>query len=381
MNSKRYLLAGLVLALISLACSVSFGTPATPTPVPPTATFTPTQPPPTPVPTPTPPPTPTSAPPTSAPTSRPQPTAPPPPPPTITLSNTLYTHPNNLFHLHPPKGWHLNNEGEAFANFVPVRDDQVSMLVVTAINTGTTLDDASFKRLVDSYEQGYETKERYQLLERTFIDGAAKVIKAYTCDGKDCISTTGYYQDGPTVIIIDLIQPKAKAKTANAYFKALTNDLRYDTDSITARPLYDDYWTYTAPNNLFTMQAPMAWYYTYQEDKDTVLEEFRSPDNQAYIESIVYDDGTTYSKTEAGKITLNILREVYAQDLKITDDQVQPDGSERLTWHSKAQGTTGVTFFETRGTSFLLLSMVASNDTFDMYLDLFNNILASYDIP
>ncbi len=369
MHHKRYLLAGMALALVSLACSFSFGTQPTPTPAPPTATPVPTQPPATPTPLP----------PTSTPTPRPQPTAA--RPATIPLSNTLYVHPNGLFQLHPPKGWRVGNEGESFTNFIPARDDKVSELIIAAINTGTTLNAPSFERLVDAYEQAYEDKDGYRQLDRTTIKGAAKVIKEFTCNGQTCVSTAGYYQDGPVVIIIDLIQPKAKAKTAAAYFKALTKDLRYDTDSITAQPLYNDYWTYTAPNNLFTMQVPMAWYYLYQQDKDIVLEEFQSPDNKAYIESIVYDDGTTYSKTEAGKITLNILREVYAKDLKITDDQVQPDGSERLTWHSKAQGTTGTTFFETRGTSFLLLSMVATDDTYDMYLDLFNNILDSYDIP
>ncbi len=377
MHSKRYLLVGLVLALISLACSFSFGTPATPTPLPPpTATPLPTQPLATFTPLPA---TPTVIP----PTQKPQATAPqaPSPPQQIPLAATLYVHPKSLFRVHPPKGWTLSGEGEAYASFSPPDANNPSLLNVVVLNTGVTLDDASFNRLVDAYEQVYETKDGYRELRRTAIKRAASASKEFNCQGRTCVATTRYYQDGPVVIILDLILPQRESKTASAYFKTLTGDILYDNDRITAGPIYNDFWTYTAPNNLFTMRVPMAWYYTYETGDNLVLETFKSPDNQAYVESIVYDDGTAYSKTDAGKITLQILRDAYASDLKITDDQVQPDGSERLTWHSKSQDITGITFFETRDTSFLLLTMVASNATFDWYLDLFNTILNSYDVP
>jgi hypothetical protein len=102
------------------------------------------------------------------------------------------------------------------------------------------------------------------------------------------------------------------------------------------------------------------------------------------MENISFDDGTTFTKSDAGATALNILNKGYtggAGDIKITGDVVQGDGSERLDWTSKEGGYSGQSFFETRGTTFLMLSLLAGEGFEEVYGSVFDNTLATYAIP
>jgi hypothetical protein len=69
------------------------------------------------------------------------------------------------------------------------------------------------------------------------------------------------------------------------------------------------------------------------------------------------------------------------EDIVITDDQVQSDGSERLNWYSESLGVDGTSFFETRGTTFLLLTWVVNSEFFSQYFPVWTALVDSYAIP
>ena len=94
------------------------------------------------------------------------------------------------------------------------------------------------------------------------------------------------------------------------------------------------------------------------------------------------DDGEEISKSEAGAFARYLLQEYYeVDDIVITDDQVQSDGSERLNWYSESLGVDGTSFFETRGTTFLLLTWVVDSAAYDQYFPVWDNLVSSYAIP
>lgn len=107
------------------------------------------------------------------------------------------------------------------------------------------------------------------------------------------------------------------------------------------------------------------------------------------MESLVYNDGTSFVKSQKGQFALELINTFYSStgqvgDIKVTGDQLMPDGSERLEWTSKGGGYSGMTFFETRGednSTFLMLSAWWMNDTDQATLDIINNAIASYHIP
>lgn len=146
--------------------------------------------------------------------------------------------------------------------------------------------------------------------------------------------------------------------------------------------------TFTDQNNLYQIQVPSDWVYQHSSGENYYIDQFKSPDGKALVENIVYDDGTTFSGGQKGKFALQLIYQFYSangshKDITITGDQLQDDGSERLTWYSESGGYSGASYFETREgrTTFLMFTIEWMNDAEDLYLDTLNQIVESYLIP
>lgn len=278
-----------------------------------------------------------------------------------------------------PQQWSLVDEQDDRASFAS--DDNTGFLQIIATNTIYPIQGDALLQFAKSIEQGFEIYDDYQFLRQKSGHQVVVVERAFTYEGVPQRVRTYFLADNATVLSLDFW---ADADVADAYFRFYEkwlDDIFYHTDAMAQLPPYADTWTYTAPDNLFQMEVPMAWYYSSNTGDNAVVERFDEPNGLAFIESLAYDDGTPISKSMAGRFALQLLHEYYANDIKVTDDQVQPDGSERLIWASKGQNTKGITFFETRGTTFLLLTLVADQDAFEAFTPVFNAVIQSYDIP
>ena len=149
--------------------------------------------------------------------------------------------------------------------------------------------------------------------------------------------------------------------------------------------------TFTDQNNLYTIEVPADWIYeqTYDaEDNYYYIDTFTSPDGGAVIENIVYDDGTRFTGNQKGRFALYLLNTFYSStgkegDIRVSDDKIMEDGSERLTWTSRGGGYSGYSFLEVRsnGTTFLLFTVDWGNDVEDIYRDTLEYVIESYSIP
>ncbi len=148
--------------------------------------------------------------------------------------------------------------------------------------------------------------------------------------------------------------------------------------------------TFTDQNKLFAIDVPSDWTYKQtvdQQDNYYYIDTFTSPDGGAVIESIVYDDGKPFSGNDKSHAALFFLNNWYSYtgkegDIRISDDRMQKDGSERLTWTSKGGGYSGVSFLETRGTTtFLFFTLNWGNSYEDQYTDIVNSVIQSYRLP
>lgn len=149
--------------------------------------------------------------------------------------------------------------------------------------------------------------------------------------------------------------------------------------------------TFVDQSKLFQIEVPADW--TYEQVVDTennnyYIDTFTSPDEKAVIESIVYDDGTVFKGSDTSRFALYLLNTFYSStgkegDIRVTEDSIQKDGSERLTWTSKGGGYSGISFLELRSnkTTFLFLTANWTNSAEDQYLDTINQVIASYSIP
>ena len=146
--------------------------------------------------------------------------------------------------------------------------------------------------------------------------------------------------------------------------------------------------TFTDQNNLYQIEVPSDWVYKQVTGENYYIDQFKSPDGNALIENITYDDGTTFNGGQKGTFALELIYRFYSatgsnKDITITGDQLQDDGSERLTWYSESGGYSGASYFETRTgrTTFLMFTIEWMNDYEDTYLDTLNAVVASYFIP
>jgi hypothetical protein len=150
--------------------------------------------------------------------------------------------------------------------------------------------------------------------------------------------------------------------------------------------------TFTDENDYYQIELPADWEYSQTKDQENdyyYIDTFTAPDQNAMIENIVYDDGTAFTGSDKSRFALYLLNTFYSDtgkegDIRVTDDSIQKDGSERLIWTSRGGKYSGTSFLETRGdarTTFLFFTVEYGNDYEDTYLDLLNDVIASYDIP
>ena len=149
------------------------------------------------------------------------------------------------------------------------------------------------------------------------------------------------------------------------------------------------YTTFTDENNFYQIEVPSDWVYNHYVGDNYYIDQFKSPDEQALVENITYNNGEPFYGSSHGAFALDLLNTFYSftgdvGDIRVTGDQIQPDGSERLEWLSKAGGYSGFTYFEVRGddrTSFLMITIEWVDSAKDQYFDLLSEIISSYAVP
>ena len=147
--------------------------------------------------------------------------------------------------------------------------------------------------------------------------------------------------------------------------------------------------TFTDQNNLYTIQVPSDWVYEQVTGDNYYIDQFKSPDELALVENIVYNDGTQFTGSQNGKFALDLLNRFYSNtgavgDIRVTGDQLQPDGSERLEWTSKSGNYSGFSYFEVRKPGrlyFLMITIEWLNSAESQYLQILSAIIESYSLP
>ncbi len=144
--------------------------------------------------------------------------------------------------------------------------------------------------------------------------------------------------------------------------------------------------TFTDQNNYFQIDVPAEWKHTTSSGEHYYWDTFTSPDGGAVVENYVYDDGTPWSGKDSGRYALAVLNQLYSKtgaegDIRVSEEKLQDDGSDRLTWTSKAGKYSGISFFELRGTAFLMFTVDWGDGVKDQYMDTLDAVVASYRVP
>lgn len=148
--------------------------------------------------------------------------------------------------------------------------------------------------------------------------------------------------------------------------------------------------TWTDQNKYFAIDLPGDWSHSQKVDTQKnywYWDSLAAPDGHAKVESVVYDDGTAWTGSQNGREALYLLNKFYSNtgkegDIRISNDSIQKDGSERLTWSSTGGKYSGVSFFEIRNqTAFLMFTTMWDNDYASKYESVLNDVVSSYTVP
>jgi hypothetical protein len=299
----------------------------------------------------------------------------------LELSAEPYVHPSKSFSLFPPLGWTVEERGASATWSDTVTDSSIDVFVNA---TGYELNSEAFDRFVAANEANYfQSFDNYRVIDRSRDNfGAEVVIQSLGAGGAPYQVTSIYYEEKDVIYEVDFW---ATADVADAYapaFNKIWQDMGVSVENASANITpYIFIYTFTDPDGFFSFDVPFGWSHEVNSQTNAVVDTFWAPDRLAYAQNIKYDDGTTISKSLSGAFALDLLHQFYAKDVKITSDKVQPDGSERLAWNSPSGGLSGTSFFETRGTTFLMLTLASDASVGALYSPVFDALLASYTIP
>ena len=145
--------------------------------------------------------------------------------------------------------------------------------------------------------------------------------------------------------------------------------------------------TFTDQNKYYQIQLPKDWKYERSSGSHYYVDTFSSPDGNAVIQNIAYDDGTPIAGSANAQFALDLLGKYFGvagqtSSITITDTGMMNDGSERVNWMSASMDASGISFIEVRNdTVFLIFTVEWKNKYKNQYFDTLDQVVASYSIP
>jgi hypothetical protein len=300
----------------------------------------------------------------------------------LTLSASPYTHPSNSFTLDPPDGWEADVHDTGVTWKDPGGNGRIEVRVTM---TGYPLGGIYLDNFIQAIgEKLLEDHPDYRVLDRSVSDVGAIVLTQSLTEGGESYQVISVYDQRQDVVYDS--QYWVRASSSDEYMPAYEQIWRGMTfspeqASSSIEP-YAEVYTFRDAGGLFSLDVPRGWQLDVYTQPDAVADTFWSPDRLARIEVIQYDDGTEISKALAGSFALDLLHQRYSEGAKITEDKVLSGGAgERLTWSSKGGAVAGASVFETRGTTFLMVTALCDDTVDYVYSTVLGRLLESYRVP
>jgi hypothetical protein len=289
-----------------------------------------------------------------------------------------YSHSQKLFNLKIPKGWAIKEEN-SFSTFTA--PDETASIRAAVINTGIALDEQGFSNLVNNTEMndfGHLRQYRQDDPRMDEKNGTARVTSHFMLGNipQDLISV--YLRKDNIIFSLQLQTKESDSSGNQRLFEQIFISAQFNQELANNLIPYNIVFDFTGPHNLFKLLVPTSWKYDKKSIQDGQHDQFSSPDETAKIANLTYDDGNGISPGKAGQLALTLLGELYAKDVRITEIKAQPDGSTRWSWSSERNHLQGTTFFEVRGTAFLMLSLYSRSEYQAIFAPLFAVIIENY---
>jgi hypothetical protein len=297
------------------------------------------------------------------------------------LSEKVYIHPNNLFYLLPPEGWNAIADEDSAKFYNPAG---FGFLNVTIINVGYDIEFSAFERLVNNRELNAFGNMKGYIPVNTQLDSErrrAKIIKRVEEDAKPITIISNYILEDSWVCILEWeLLPEDASLIDETINERVIQSLRLNKQSAANLKVYDIKYHKPVVLDYFSYNVPIFWSEKQSSGQNTIVDTYSSPDEHAWVQSLVFNDETAISKRVAGLVTLFLLNNYYTKDIVITSDQIFPDGKERLAWYSPSGKYHGISFFASIPPAFLLHSVIYDDNYGSIYLPVLNEVIQTFQL-
>jgi hypothetical protein len=297
---------------------------------------------------------------------------------TPVIETRLYTHPDNLFGLSIPVSWSVSSA----SNITQFRDPASSISIdVQLMDTQYELELESFTRAVDAREASvFGEFESYLEMDRQLDQDEVSYLieKRLIQNGVPKTVISLYLPYGPSIIILDLWSGIEDYEGNKSQLSEVLASLSIEEGAgqPSARS-HADFFSRQS-NGAFSLDIPRYWNHNTSTAENSVVDTFTSPDEQAIIQMVIFDDGEPISGTVAGAFVRNLLRNYYAKDINVSEYQSLTDGREELIWESTGSDYQGITYFDVNDTELIIYTIMTTADFEEIYADLLENVLNSF---
>lgn len=297
------------------------------------------------------------------------------------LADEAFEHSSGAFSIQLPAEWEI----EEFNASVSANDPAgPGFIEIAFVNVGQALTAEQLLAYAQAVEDNwFATFDHYEPeAPETFESGTLLIFKTLDFDGVPQTVYSYYWQAGQVVYAEDFWVDSDQYDAYVDGFGEVSSSTRTDPEAGAEASLYGLRYEFIAPDNLFAFNVPYGWEHTTDSADVATLDSFNSPDDVTSIETIVYDEGNEISQSVAGQFALTLLKEFYDfSDVRVAADEPLDDGREKLTWSSANSGVDGVTYFESRGTTFIMLTWIVEQGATTFYAPLWDEIADSYYVP
>jgi hypothetical protein len=297
------------------------------------------------------------------------------------ITEDAYEHPSGAFAIQLPQEWELKEYDASVSANDP---SGVGFIEVTFVNVGQEFSAEQLTAYAQAVEDNwFATFDNYESDgPETLESGTLLVFKTFEFEGVPQTVYSYYWQEGAVIYAEDFWADSDQYDNYVDGYGEVSSSTQTDPEAGAEADLYDLRYEFVGPDELFAFNVPYGWAHTTSTEDVATLDSFNAPDDITYIETIIYDDGTEISQSVAGQFALTLLKDFYDfNDVRVSNDEPLNDGREKLAWSSNASGVDGISYFEARDTTFIMLTWIVEQDATTFYLPLWEAIADSYYVP
>ena len=308
-----------------------------------------------------------------------------PPQPTVTPTPALptmkeYKDPSNSFSVSVPVDW-TSEEGSG--NVILNSPDQNALVNLLAVNTVNALDADAFTKAINAFEFNIFSRNKNYAETKRDVQadkGYAIITKTLDINTVPFQISTQYEQKGKVLYVESYYSAVSAVSQYGPIFTAMDNSFKtnpaYAEDLL---PFTSAPFTYTDPDNLYSLFIPSLWTFT-DVNKDGSVIGYTSQDENAVIMLVKLDLGKNVTRALADSNALKLLKSM-ASDALVSKTETLKNGSIQKTWASKAGGLGGLSIYKWSGTIWYFLTWVLSAGSGKSYSPVLDQSIASYQIP